>query len=113
MSIDPRILSDGGNPAGVAGSRPGGPSGASDASSGAAFRVLLERLEKNAAALDKATEGLARPDQLGEAVENARVSVEEALALGSGLLEAFRAAQQRAAGGSTATQVPPTNDAPQ
>lgn len=113
MSIDPRIHSDAGAGARAAGSgsRENGPQGPESAESGAAFRALLERLEQNAEALDRATAELNDPAGLGQAVENARVSVEEALALGSDLLEAFRAAQQQAAGASTVTQVPPTDDA--
>ena len=75
--------------------------------SGAAFKALLGRLEENAAALHRASESIDDPKQLGAVVENARVSVEEALTLGSDLLEAFRAAQQRAAGAAPSTQAPP------
>ena len=64
-------------------------------SAGAAFRALLERLEKTAKDLDAASEAIDNPRQLGEVVETARVSVEEALLAGSDLLEAYRAAQAR------------------
>ncbi len=62
----------------------------------AAFRALLERLEKTAKDLDVASEAMDHPRQLGEVVETARVSVEEALLAGSDLLEAYRAAQAQA-----------------
>ncbi|QDV09969.1 hypothetical protein Poly30_55300 [Planctomycetes bacterium Poly30] len=62
---------------------------------GAAFRALLERLERSARDLDAASESIEDPRQLGQAVMNARASVEEAVLAGSGLLEAYRAAQAR------------------
>ncbi len=62
-------------------------------SAGASFRALLERLEKSAKDLDAASEAIDNPRQLGEVVETARASVEEALLAGSDLLEAYRAAQ--------------------
>jgi hypothetical protein len=75
-----------------------------DPKAGAAFRALLERLEEKTRALGEASESLDDPRRLGEAVMNARASVEEAVLLGTDLLEAYRAAQQRAAANSTTTQ---------
>ena len=66
---------------------------ASTEGASAAFRALLERLEKTAKDLDLASESMDNPRQLGQVVETARVSVEEALLAGSDLLEAYRAAQ--------------------
>lgn len=100
MSIDPRIN-------GVGEPQPLGESTAAkqqDPKAGAAFRALLERLEEKTRALGQASEALDDPRQLGEAVQSARDSVEQAVLLGSDLLEAYRAAQQRAAGDSTTTQ---------
>lgn len=68
---------------------------------GAAFRALLERLEKSARDLDAASESIEDPRQLGKAVMDARATVEEAVLAGSGLLEAYRAAQARASSEST------------
>lgn len=65
-------------------------------SASAAFRALLERLEKSAKDLDVASEGIDNPRELGGVVETARVSVEEALLAGSDLIEAYRAAQAQA-----------------
>lgn len=62
---------------------------------GAAFRALLEKMEQSAHQLRRASESLDSPAQLGPAVESARHSVEQALTLGSDLLEAFRAAVHR------------------
>lgn len=75
-----------------------------DSAAGAAFRALLERLEEKSKALGKATETLDDPRRLGDAVKHARSSVEDAVLLGSDLLEAYRATQQRAASQSSTTQ---------
>lgn len=75
----------------------GGPDQSAQAQdSGAAFRALLERLEQTAQDLDAASEAIDDPRQLGQVVESARKSVEEAVMAGSDLLEAYRAAQARA-----------------
>ena len=79
---------------------------------GVAFRALLERLEKSAKDLDAASLSIDHPRQLGEAVETARASVEEALLAGSDLLEAYRAAQAQAPSGATNTEAPNSTDAP-
>lgn len=70
---------------------------------GAAFRVLLERLAQSARDLDSASSEIRDPRELGRVVEDARVSVEEALLLGSDLLEAYRASRAVADSGSTPT----------
>ncbi len=75
-----------------------------DSAAGAAFRALLERLEEKSKALGKATETLDDPRRLGDAVKHARSSVEDAVLLGSDLLEAYRATQQRATSQSSTTQ---------
>jgi hypothetical protein len=58
-----------------------------------AFHVLLERLEARAAALEAQSRALDDPRLLAPAVEEARASLEDALSLGEGLLEAYRAAR--------------------
>ncbi len=81
----------------------GAASAASTEAAGAAFRALLERLEKTAQDLDAASDSIDDPRELGQVVENARASVEEAVLMGSALLEAYRAAQARATSSSPST----------
>ena len=93
MSIDPLIQGPGearstGEPRAVD----------NDPKAGAAFRALLERLEEKSRELGEASETLDDPRRLGDAVKHARASVEQAVLLGSDLLEAYRASQQRATG---------------
>lgn len=66
-----------------------------DAKAGAAFRAVLERLEEKTRALGEASENLDDPSRLGDAVLSARASVEEAVSLGTDLIEAYRASTQR------------------
>lgn len=79
---------------------------------GAAFRALLERLEKTAQDLDAASASIDDPRQLGEAVESARASVEEAVLMGGDLLEAYRASQARASSESKTTSTETSTDRP-
>ncbi|HEX6885516.1 MAG TPA: hypothetical protein VF530_19240 [Planctomycetota bacterium] len=58
-----------------------------------AFEALLERLTARAAELEAQSHTLTDPAELPQALDTARASLEEALALGEGLLEAFRAAE--------------------
>ncbi|MEM9800492.1 MAG: hypothetical protein AAGA20_09200 [Planctomycetota bacterium] len=104
MSLDPRVQGPG-EPqlAGTQGAGQSQPASA-DPAAGAAFRALLERLEAKSRALGEASESVDDPHRLAAAVEDARTSVADAVSLGSDLLEAYRAAQQRAAAGSTTTQ---------
>ena len=92
MSETPRVPSgvpESVQPAGLArssqtpGARPAGP----------AFEALLERLTSRAAELDERARTLAAPEELPAALDSARASLEDALKLGSDLLEAYRAAQ--------------------
>ena len=97
--IDPHI--SGPPKVGGAAGPKGGPAarpseGASGAEPGVAFRALLERLEQTAKDLDDASNGIEDPRQLKGAVKSAGASVEEALLLGSDLVEAYRAARQHA-----------------
>jgi hypothetical protein len=119
MSIDPRNQSLSGLQGLSGPDGPGGPqqqgsakAAQHDPEAGAAFRALLERLEEKTRALGAASESLDDPRALGDAVESARASVEEAVLLGSDLLEAYRAAQQRASGGPTTTQTDGENGGP-
>ncbi|MEM8711266.1 MAG: hypothetical protein AAGG01_09965 [Planctomycetota bacterium] len=82
------------------------------AAAGAAFRALLERLEQSARDLDEASNRIEDPRELGEAVQNARASVEEAVLAGGDLLEAYRAAQARAAHEPQMTQTEPHDSTP-
>ena len=113
MSIDPKTQGLTG-PQGLGGPQQQGDAKAAqhDPKAGAAFRALLERLEAKTRALGEASETLDDPRALGDAVESARASVEEAVLLGSDLLEAYRAAQQRASAGSTTTQNDDENGGP-
>lgn len=57
------------------------------------FRVLLERLQSKAQALEEASQSVEDPENLAQAVEDARDSLEEAGDLGQRLLEAWREAR--------------------
>ena len=72
-----------------------GPSAAApaDKAKGASFKALLEKLEQKAEALDAKARGELRPDELAAAVDDARSSLEDVLALQDQLLEAFRHSQ--------------------
>jgi hypothetical protein len=63
-------------------------------SSGAAFRVLLEKLEDQAAGLQKTSERIEKPEELAEAMTLARESLAQAFELRDQLLEAWRASRQ-------------------
>jgi hypothetical protein len=65
-----------------------------------AFEVMLERLTARAAELEEKSRALAAPEDLPEAMDAARASLEDALHLGAELLEAFRAAQHGPESGS-------------
>lgn len=60
-----------------------------------AFRALIERLEEHARTLAAEAENVERPADLAGAVDKAHASLEDALALNEGLLEAWRAARMR------------------
>lgn len=74
--------------------------GPADAKAGAAFKALLERLEEETRRLARVSDGVNEARDLAGAVDVARESVEEAMQLGDELLEAYRAARQRAETGS-------------
>jgi len=63
------------------------PTGATD---GAAFRALLEKLEQRADALGERSRSELTREDLPEAVDEARASMQEALRLSGELLEAWR-----------------------
>jgi hypothetical protein len=63
---------------------------------GPAFEALLERLSARAADLGEKSRTLSGPEELPQALDAARSSLEEALALGEELLEAYRASQRNA-----------------
>ena len=60
------------------------------------FQVLLERLQSKARELEETSRTLVKPEELAEAVESARASLEDAGSLSDRLLEAFRAARTQA-----------------
>ena len=74
--------------------------GPRDLKAGAAFKALLERLEDETRRLTEASDGVNGARDLAGAVDVARESIAEAMQLGDELLEAYRAARQRAETGS-------------
>jgi hypothetical protein len=74
--------------------------GPRDAKTGALFKALLERLEDETRRLSQVSDGVNGARDLAGAVDVARESVAEAIQLGDELLEAYRAARQRAETGS-------------
>lgn len=71
---------------------------ASAPASNPAFEVLLERLTTRAAELEQRSQRVETPEQVGQAVDAARASLEDALTLGERLLEAYRHARQTGTG---------------
>jgi hypothetical protein len=57
------------------------------------FRALLERLREQAAALEKATEKTLSAGELSGAVQDAGASLQGALSIAEGLLEAYRSSR--------------------
>jgi hypothetical protein len=98
--MDPRV--NGAKPLqGPTGAAPGKPAdGPRDVRAGAAFKALLERLEEETRRIARASDGVTGAQDLAGAVDAARESVQEAMQLGDELLEAYRAARQRAEAGS-------------
>src|SRR5262245_3475511 len=82
--------------AGARKARPAGEKSAPEAGSAAspAFHVLLERLQATARELQEKAQGVEKPGDLAGAVDHARRSLDDALALGGRLLEAWRAERQ-------------------
>jgi len=76
--------------------RPAGDKSAPEAGSAAspAFHVLLERLQATARELQEKARGVEKAGDLPGAVDSARQSLDDALALGGRLLEAWRAERQ-------------------
>lgn len=64
----------------------------------ASFEALLENLEQKAQALDAKARAELAPDELAQAVDEARSSLEDALALQERLLEAWRQSKHQARG---------------
>lgn len=59
---------------------------------GIAFRALLERLERDARALEQDSGRIQDPKDLAGAVDRAHASLQDALTLGDRLIEAYREA---------------------
>jgi small-conductance mechanosensitive channel len=62
----------------------------------AGFKALLERLEQQAEALDAKARADLRGEELAQAVDEARTSLEDVLALQDRLLEAWRQSRHQA-----------------
>ena len=60
------------------------------AAGGAAFHVLLERLETNARELEAQAQSIENPKDLTGAVDRAHASLQDVLSLSDRLVEAFR-----------------------
>jgi hypothetical protein len=82
------------------------PTGSGAAADARLFETLLERLTARAAELEEKSKTLAAPEELPGAVDAARASLEDALALGAELLEAYRASRTNT-GGASAGEVRP------
>ncbi len=59
---------------------------------GVAFRALLERLERDARALEQDSSRIQDPKDLAGAVDRAHASLQDALTIGDRLIEAYREA---------------------
>lgn len=94
MTQDPSIRPD---VARVAGATPD-KAAAPKRSDGAAFKVLLERLEQQTQKLREDGTSLADPSELAGAVDRAKHSIDDAVSLSEELLEAYRAARHQAEG---------------
>lgn len=76
--------------------RPVHPSKTADASASAprqsapGFEALLERLERDTRAVERAAHDVGDAGELGHAVARARAALDHALELGSSLIEAYR-----------------------
>lgn len=64
----------------------------------ASFEALLESLEQKAQALDAKARAELAPEELAQAVDEARSSLQDALALQERLLEAWRQSRHQAGG---------------
>ncbi len=74
--------------------------------SGPAFQALLDRIQSQTKQLQESSKTTDDPASLNKAVDLARASLDDALSLGDGLLEAFREAQQQ----NTNSNTNPTNE---
>jgi hypothetical protein len=94
--IDPLEPRPAGAPGAARKAGPGGPQASPPEGSAAspAFQALLERLQATAQELQERARGVEKPAELQGAVDRARQSLDDALALGGRLLEAWRAERQ-------------------
>ena len=79
----------------VEGPSKAGSTPASSEQGGPAFRALLESLQEKARSLQHDSQHVDKPEDLSEAVDRARASLDDALSLGDRLLEAYREAVQQ------------------
>jgi hypothetical protein len=84
---------------------PAAPASSGPGATSTEFRALLERLREQAAALERATEGSIRAENLSGAVQEASASLQGALSIAEGLLEAYRSSriESQAAANAPAT----------
>lgn len=67
----------------------------------AGFKALLDDLERKAEALDAKARAELQPDELAQAVDDARSSLEDVLRLQDRLLEAWRQSKHQSGGGGS------------
>ena len=99
--VDPNSIQNSQNPLqGIGKTSSGAPANdAASAENGVAFRALLDQLQSQVHGLQKTGETVDNPDELAGAVDQARTSLKDALALKDQLVESYRAAQQRSESG--------------
>ena len=85
-------------PAPLQGPGPGAAQRPTEGQSGASFRALLEQLEQRADALEEKSRSELQPEDLPEAVDEARASMQDALRLSTELLEAWRQSRHQSDG---------------
>ena len=94
-------LPPGGPPHGLAplqGPGASAPQRSAEATDGTSFRALLEQLEQRADALEEKSRSELQPEDLPEAVDEARASMQDALRLSTELLEAWRQSRHQSDG---------------
>lgn len=79
---------------GAGASQPARTPGAARAANSAPFRALLEQIERSAESLSRKSQDELSRESLGDAVQEARASLEQVLTLKERLLEEWRASQR-------------------
>lgn len=90
---------------GIQGNAAAGPAASKPKQAGpeqaAGFKALLDDLERKAEALDAKARAELQPDELAQAVDDARSSLEDVLRLQDRLLEAWRQSKHQSGGGGS------------